>query len=134
MNPIENNKIIALFMGARFISDGCNSPTSKDIFIPIHGNCRIDTIELGKGKIIQYHNSWDWLMPVVEKIESTELRIKGGSNYPDFDIFSTGINVAIPGLLEIANIPNEQYVELGKMKSVYNACIEFIKWYNTQKH
>ncbi len=54
---------------------------------------------------LKYHSSWDWLMPVVEKIS--------GSGY------AGGIMSDLKGALIIADI-----------EAVYNAVIEFIEWYN----
>ena len=57
---VQTNLQIALFMGA-------NKRNQTDMFVPIHGICNYITIELGNGKILEYHKSWDWLMPVVHK-------------------------------------------------------------------
>jgi len=56
---MNNNKLIAEFMELE-TSDGCyfEHLTKK-------GNT-----ELTHHILLQYHISWDWLMPVVEKIES----------------------------------------------------------------
>ena len=68
-----------------------------------------------------YHNSWDALMPVVERIENLENAFTIQIDFTDciinqndnwsFGIHTTGIN---------------------KIEAVYKAVIEFIKWYNTQ--
>jgi hypothetical protein len=47
MNTTENNKLIAEFMGVGYVD--------------------IDTY-LENSKELQYHNSWDWLIPVVQKL------------------------------------------------------------------
>ena len=54
---IENNKLIAEFMGM----EHCYRPYG-DGFMEVkeNGSC----IEL---EDLQYHSSWDWLMPVVQK-------------------------------------------------------------------
>jgi len=67
-----------------------------------------------------FHNSWDWLMLVVEKIESLEF---------DFAIY-TGSCVSI---INTKDFPYDEIINLNgtsKIESVYNACIDFIKWYN----
>jgi hypothetical protein len=55
----KNNVLIAEFMGGqKVLSD-------KDIYnMPTHGNLCYQLKEL------QYHQSWDWLIPVVQKIEA----------------------------------------------------------------
>jgi len=55
MNTIENNKIIAEFIGFKFSEH-------FGAFMTESGN-----VQFYKAK---YHKSWDWLMPVIEKIES----------------------------------------------------------------
>ena len=55
---MKNNKLIAEFMG-------CTNP-----FNEIH-DATLYKVEQGTFEIdeLQYHTSWDWLMPVVDKIE-----------------------------------------------------------------
>lgn len=66
---------------------------------------------------LKYHSSWDWLMPVVEKIEAI-----------------TGLAVLSQG--KATNIAWGNYsitTEAStRMESIYNACIHFIQYYNTQ--
>jgi hypothetical protein len=123
---IENNRLIAEFMGARFIGNGMNSPTSKDILVPVHGSRRIDTIDLGMGKILEYHKSWNWLMPVVEKIESLVFK---NDNNPNVTIGSNCYCVIQDNKSELFEFTG---MEETKLFSTYTAIVEFIKWYNTQ--
>ena len=53
-----NNKLIAEFMGIDSFKDSLASLHQGKI------NLDVDVYEQA-----QYHSSWDWLMPVVEKIE-----------------------------------------------------------------
>lgn len=73
---IKNNKIIAEFMGGLY---NCRNYDKDDkhvilyqseMWLPVHGICRHDTINTGSGNILEYHKSWDWLMPVVSKIRN----------------------------------------------------------------
>lgn len=106
MNTTENNKLIAEFEGHKinygFKRDGV-------LFSGHH-------ISVNK---LKYHNDWNWLMGVVEKIEN-KLKIK--------------IDIS----LHICRIyVNEDYTiviseNMGKIESVYTAVIKFIKWYNQQ--
>ena len=50
---IENNKLIAEFMGY--------TPNEYGVYQTPHGKYHLDHFS--------FHSSWDWLMPVVEKIE-----------------------------------------------------------------
>ena len=99
MNTQENNKMIAEFMGL----EHCYRPYG-DGFMEVkkEGLC----IEL---EDLQYHESWDWLMPVVEKI----------LNKSDDDEL-------IERFYEIQNvIPNRE--------ATYQAVVEFINEYNQNK-
>lgn len=119
---IENNKLIASFMGAKDHEYSSLNLSKELTFVPFHGVVRNDTIETGKGTIMKYHKSWDWLMPVVEKIESLDfvVQIHLGSCF----IKTQDQFIAFKG----------KYVakSQGKIKidNVYNAVIEFINWYN----
>lgn len=78
---------------------------------------------------LKYHSSWDWLMPVVEKIES--LKLNGHRYYVEIRHESCEISVAIN---KGANT-NKIYSSLwqnhsSKIDAVYNAVVQFIKWYN----
>jgi hypothetical protein len=60
-----------------------------------------------------YHESWDWLMPVVEKIDN---------------IYST------TSLTHKQEVRFERILNLkitDKIETVYKAVVEFIKWYNS---
>ena len=56
---MNNNKLIAEFMGLE-TPDGCYFE-----HLTKEGNR-----ELTHHILLQYHTSWDWLMPVVDKIEN----------------------------------------------------------------
>ena len=59
---MENNKLIAEFMGVRFMPD--------DEYIERLKENREEGVCFDLGRMeseLKYHESWDWLMPVVEK-------------------------------------------------------------------
>jgi len=58
-------------------------------------------------KYCKYHSSWDWLMPVVEKI-----------------IYNYDESKSLDIMRELS---------YAKIESVYQSVIEFIKWYNQNK-
>lgn len=90
----------------------------------------------------EYHSSWDWLMPVVEKIESLELGdLKGLTTNNDgnkdehldcnagVEIHGSYCNIYIQASMRLVDNFIEAHSE-NKITAVYNAVIEFIKWYN----
>lgn len=66
MTTIEKNKVIAAFMGGLYQKDVSFSMQSNYVWLPEHGVCRFDTVS--NGKHLNYHRSWDWLMPVIQKL------------------------------------------------------------------
>jgi len=64
---------------------------------------------------LQYHTSWDWLMPVVQKIESLGyvFTIQGGKAEYGEMISET-----------------QCFIAEGKLSSTYKAVVEFIKEYD----
>ena len=99
----ENNKLIAEFMEVKF-DKGTFYNMGYDIFS--NGN-------LYRSHELKYHESWDWLMPVVEKIMI--LVMEDDSN----ELYNSE---------EWDNITHT-LVQI-QIKSVYKAVVNFIKEYN----
>lgn len=102
MEIIEGNKLIAEFMGW------------EAKYHPV------ETI----------HTSWDWLMPVVEKIEQIGYPVKiQGDYYGDNGVLKTectvfgndGDYLLTSGAVEV------------KIGAVWQAVVEFINWHNQSK-
>lgn len=112
MSVLENNKLIAEFMG---------------IVYPMLDNVIVIDNVVTKEDDLQYHKSWDWLMPVVEKIEAT------------LDDDGYGNNVLIETSSCTILSGNDGSVVIGftegitKREATYQAVVEFIKWYNKNK-
>ena len=130
VNTTENNKLLAEFMGEKlpylneegnfeFVVKGAgkvSSPNEEDLyrFLPY-----------------KYSTDWNWLMQVVEKIESLGI---------NFWVVKNKVNLTIVGELaqKLDNLYNtefegydfEYYKGNTKIEAVYNACVEFVKWYN----
>lgn len=110
MSTTENNKLLAEFMGFTLGHPDKNETRWKNCwFTTSNGtwNSRID--------ILHFNTDWNWLMEVIEKIRgivNTELSVD------DFDKHR--------GLEQRLNPYNYD------IQSIYNGCIEFIKWYNLQ--
>lgn len=128
MNDIEQgNVVIAKFLGW----------TPKERFHYLRNktvieweNCPYEYIEVGTE---QFHTSWDWLMPVVEKIETISTdEIKSIS----FSLDSRGWSAWIKNRSGDQNMP-QWYCDndtIPKLESIWQACINFINWYELQTH
>ncbi len=104
---MKDNKLIAEFMGLSHCEEGW-------ITIPNENRNGVSENEISND--LQYHTSWDWLMPVVEKIRvpynNTEIT---GEKYEDI------ISVLAEGCVEANQL------------QVYEAVVEFIKTYNDER-
>lgn len=126
MNTLENNKLIADFMGMVISSVPNNYWTEKN------------DESIGHGKLVElkYDIDWNWLMEVVEKIEGLKTTITNNPNligkFEDYEINIQDKFVVIYAHGEVTK--DICYVRKETKKdTVYNACIEFIKWYKNQK-
>lgn len=85
---------------------------------------------------LQYHTSWEWLMPVVEKIETIQLptpsmvKIKVEISGTSCRIHKGTWNDNREGFISKYFQPDEKG---SKTESTYKAIVEFIKWYNKNK-
>jgi hypothetical protein len=114
MNTIENNKIIADFMGLSTIS------FEKDMYVLKWKN---NLVQPKDDTVFKFHLDWNWIMEVVEKIENLE---------PDrFKVEIFDKQCIIYDMTENHEFIN--FEELKKIYAVYNSCLEFVKWYKLQK-
>lgn len=111
----EGNEKIKNFMGKEFMD--------KNIFI---NRLPKDVIQYSENYKL-FHNSWDWLMLVVEEIEKLDLIDEFNICY---DSVAKGHIVSItPAFRETFNtIITEVYEK--KIDAIYDAVIRFIEWYN----
>ena len=77
---MQNNKLIAEFMGVEEQDMSFRIP--KEILKGIHENDCPNSNDVDCWDIplkdLQYHTSWDWLMPVIEKIDHLQReRVQG---------------------------------------------------------
>jgi len=120
-NYRDSSKLIGDFMGRKFSEDSYS-----------HGD-------------IEYLTSWDWLMPVVEKIESLDLSeygyqwegIDGETEYNNgsicVEIEQDRCWIYMNLSLDPMHTLNEKTRGIRfptKIEAVYNAVIEFIEYYN----
>lgn len=120
---IGGNKLIADFMG--YFTKSIEYAKRKKI----EYDWEKDLVEI---RTLNYHKSWESLMPVVIKIESLgSIRVEI-SGYI-CEIYQTKRNPAIKengGFQEISLV-SEKHND--KLTLVWMSVIEFIKWYNQQK-
>lgn len=113
----ENNKIIAEFMGWDILSNMTYSKVTKGKWIVLDK--------------LKFHSNWNWLMELVEKIES--INEANDEYYSDYSFTVTNfIQNWTAGFISRENVEIVNVEGLTKIEAVYNACLEFIKWYNEQ--
>jgi len=124
----ENNKIIAEFMGYRecpqklFRMD--DEFQSVTIYAEYQDEDEYLTIEAGKRQIkytpdeMEFHTSWEWLMPVVEKIKKTTTI--------DIHFLSSDYEGNNAVMVKIESI-NVCITDTSGKKAIYKAVVEFIK-------
>lgn len=107
----ENNKLIAEFMGYK--PAPCNNGFAWDIGVSIPAKYHLYPIQgmliTKECHYLKFNSSWDWLMPVVAKIEQI----------PD-----------IYDIEEFLLIRDELCT--ARIEIVYTTVVDFIKWYNQQ--
>jgi hypothetical protein len=117
---MENNKLIAEFMGMQDTPIGWyDNEEAFPNLLRTEGNTFDNLL---------FHTSWDWLMPVVERIESF---IFDENNSYNVTIGSTNyciIQDSNGDRIEIIKDNGET-----KLKTVYQAVVGFIKQYNKYK-
>lgn len=105
MNITENNKLIAEFLGFDILS-----------------NDRYNFEGEIKTSLPEFESDWNWLMVVIQKIRTFH-----NSTTPLNDNQISELIVLIKKLNDALTLRNDVSID-----DVYNACLEFIKWYNQQ--
>lgn len=82
----------------------------------------------------KFHSSWDWLMPVVDKIENlpTSKIIERPVLYCNRDynkeIYAAGFKEGFPAM--DSDYYGNSVIDKTKILAVWQACVNFINWYN----
>lgn len=155
----ENNELIALFMGYKYqylaeedYSDcgglytivkyysnhplafehwGKNGEPNFRAVFPNNTDFKYLAIEISGypsfvlDNELKYHRDWNWLNEILEKIESL------GYEYT-IDRYGCHITYFVQQFKEDSNIVICEE-DVTKIENVYNACVEFIKYYNEKR-
>ena len=121
-NIVENNKLIAEFMGVfdKILSTGNIHSWSDAPFYYTTEDTKEKVIK-NICKYSKYDSDWNWLMKVVEKIESIEDCVY------QVDILQEGCKILKRCCLLIDKRVGKLESDTTKIESVYLACVEFIK-------
>ena len=112
----QGNELIGEFMGLHFHKTGWVD------------NCHIDgNYECDE---LKYNYSWDWLMPVVEKIQSIDIT-------PPPRYTGYRIEIVVQGYVMIKGFPmptinTNVSIEGSLIKAVWLAVVKFIMWHKEQ--
>ena len=150
---MKDNKLIAEFMGLKYYEP----------FFEVTDESQMEKIEVRKGKVIsfgymfephelRYHESWAWLMPVVDKIEemgfTTSIKTSYArinpremgryDNYISFVGFNEGGWHSRNPCPSVDDDIDNGYESKGheiinKRQAIYKAVVVFINWYNKNK-
>lgn len=119
---IKGNKLIAEFMGGQYhrLHDEFDGVTEIIYFLPgtnPNPHCSAGTYK--RLPDLDYHKRWDWLMPVIDRIEmegvTVEITTKEISIYNNKGFSSRGWYIGT------------------KINSVWIYLVRFIQWYNANK-
>lgn len=117
---LEGNKLIAEFDGAIFTND--------DTEVYPQGYLYFNDIGALEAKNLMYNDSWDWLMPILDKIEKMGCIVEISFSLVVF------CRICAIGKKEdrATNFIADNNGGLEPIVPVYKAVVEFIKWHNNQ--
>lgn len=128
MEIIEGNKLIAEFM----YPNAKKEYESGDIIIEDNVFKKVQLI-FGHYDQMRYHKSWDWLMPVVEKIEETEKNVFVQNFTIEIKWERNGLgNKHICKILFVRKNRFNAIVHESdsKINAVWLSVVEYIEWYH----
>jgi hypothetical protein len=136
---INNNALIAEFMGGEYTT----TPSKHSVYVfPTNPDPESSRSNVKAIDELKYHQSYSWLMSVVENIES--LRFTSGTCTNQQVIITINRNTCYISIFNDTNLKTllpiggkYYYWHLeqptcgkSKLEAVYNAVVQFIKWYN----
>ena len=117
IDVINGNKLIAKFMGGEFKEDLPYTWTDSG-WVKTPAN---DNKTIAQDYDFKYHNSWEWIMPVVEKIELLTGNFRIVNNIAIID--GNDEDGAIKDF-------DEKIIGEDKFEATYKMVVKFIEWYN----
>lgn len=111
---LEGNKQIALFMGFTESMSKYSIMSQDKILVYRRGT------EIHTDNSLSYHDNWDWIMPVVETIESL--------GYSTYMFPRNEITIKENNTISAKNIAKVQHP--AKLTAMFEACVQFVNWYN----
>lgn len=121
---MEDNRLIAEFMGVGSVEGSDGYFYYRDgVFFTVREKTYEKAMEAVVG-YVKYRTSWDWLMPVVERIENEGAKVT--------------IKRMACDIVYQCPLREEVSCDIGwgsgvKINAVHTAVVEFIKWYNENK-
>jgi len=129
---IQGNSLIVEFMGSKVQSDLTCKPYPSKLPYWAMRLYNFDTMKIGG---YEYHESFDWLMPVVEKIESLATdhidKIYVSINGKSCMIWNYYDPVEVIRTIGSGSTYKIKKVAETKLLATYEAVVDFVKWYNT---
>jgi hypothetical protein len=85
---------------------------------------------------LSFDKSWDWLMPVVEKIAKIDNYLYPDGMYKYFVQVELNVTtgVAIEDMYGEGLVAIQEYEADSFVLNTYNAVVKFIKWYNETRN
>jgi len=124
MNTTEKNILIAEFMG--MIYDNHNDQPNKYWELTDEQNF-VSQKPYPQHKDLKFHSDWNWLMQVVEKIESL------GEGIYQVDILQEGCRINERCKTKFDLTVSKLSAGTTKIQAVYAAYVELIQWLNENK-
>lgn len=139
---VSGNRAIAEFMGYKI--DMAKTQRHLNITAPgqqdwYFASVFIEDFNEHLTENIKYHSSWDWLMPVVERIESLNnynvTKVWVGITGQKCDMWTYVDPVLVLRMKGIGRKQGDQWYfrenSGTKIDNVWRACVKFAKWYNS---
>lgn len=121
---IEGNKLIAVFMGAEMIAPIGHTMRGVKFSKETHG------LWVHAATDLQYHSSWDWLMPCVKKIN--DICSEKGGELSNHSRDQEHLGNPLDNPLHWKSWSYHHVTLTTDINHVWTACVQFVEWFNTQ--